>query len=116
MAIPSVPKNKQRLLLLADDLMVATFRQKLLRISYELPRAKARSLVRIAYKAFEIGLPFDDSSIDPGSEVLYRSHTAKVDEMKDWADSPFANMRLEQAENEGYAFWLKERDGTGSNV
>jgi hypothetical protein len=36
--------------------------------------------------------------------------------MKDWADSPFANMRLEQAENEGYAFWLKERDGTGSNV
>jgi hypothetical protein len=73
-------------------------------------RAKARSLVRMAYKAFEMGLPFDDSSIDPGSEVLYRSHKEKVDEMKDWADSPFANMRLERAENEGNAFWLKEQD------
>jgi hypothetical protein len=70
-------------------------------------RAKARSLVRMAYKAFEMGLPFDDYGIDPGSEVLYRSHKEKV---KDWANSPFTNMRLERAENEGYAFWLKERD------
>jgi hypothetical protein len=75
------------------------------------PRAKARSLVRMAYKAFEMSLPFDDCGIDPGSEVLYRSHKEKFDEMKDWADSPFANMKLERAENEGYAFWLKKRDG-----
>jgi hypothetical protein len=73
-------------------------------------RAKARSLVRMAYKAFEMGLTFDDHGIDPGSEVLYRSHKDKVDEMKDWADSPFANMRLELAENERNAYWLKERD------
>jgi hypothetical protein len=77
------------------------------------PRAKARSLVRMAYKAFEMSLPFDDCGIDPGSEGLYKSHKDKFDEMKmkGWADNPFANMELERAENEGYAFWLKKRDG-----
>jgi hypothetical protein len=31
--------------------------------------------------------------------------------MKDWADNPFANMKLELAEKAGYAFWLKKQDG-----
>jgi hypothetical protein len=62
----------------------------------------------MAYKAYEMDLPFDVSGIDPGSEVLYRSHKEKVDGMKDWADNPFANMHLELAANERNAFWLKE--------
>lgn len=65
-------------------------------------------LVLVAYKAYEMDLSFDVSGIDPGSEVLYRSHKEKVDGMKDWAGNPFANMHLERAANEGYAFWLKE--------
>jgi hypothetical protein len=73
-------------------------------------RAKARSLVRMAYKSFEMGLPFDDSGIDPGSEVLYKSHQDKFHAMKDWAGSPFADMYLERAENERNAVWLKRRD------
>jgi hypothetical protein len=53
------------------------------------PRAKAHSLVRMAYKAFEMSLPFDDCGIDPGSEVLYKSHKDKVEQDEGLGRQPF---------------------------
>jgi len=56
--------------------------------------AKAKSLVRIAYKAFQMGLPFLTGGVDPTSELLVNSHFDKIQEMKEWEKSPFQNYQV----------------------
>ena len=65
--------------------------------------------MRLAYKSFELGIPFDNKdpagkTIDPHSEVLFKSHAEKIEKMKDWNGSPF---RLMQVEKKSGAFTLK---------
>jgi hypothetical protein len=43
-------------------------------------------------------------TIDPHSEVLFKSHAEKIEKMKDWNGSPF---RLMQVEKKSGAFTLK---------
>jgi hypothetical protein len=67
-------------------------------------QTRARSLVRMAFKAFEMGLPFHDHGIDPGSELLFRSHKEKIEQMAAWDANPFVGMMLTR--EEGNAFRL----------
>jgi hypothetical protein len=65
--------------------------------------------VRLAFKLFELNIPFDNKDpsgvpIDAQSEPVYKSHVDKIDKMKDWKDSPFCCMRVEQRSN---GFMLK---------
>jgi hypothetical protein len=70
---------------------------------------RARTLVRLAFKSFELNIPFDNKDpsgvpIDAQSEPVYKSHVDKIDKMKDWKDSPFCRMTVEQKSN---GFMLK---------
>lgn len=65
---------------------------------------RAKTLVRLAFKSYELGIPFDDKDpsgvpIDAQSEPIYKSHVDKINKMKDWKDSPFRRMRVEQKTN-----------------
>jgi hypothetical protein len=47
------------------------------------------------------GRTFDDKDptgklSDPHSEVLFKSHAKKNEKMKDWNDSPFKRMKVEE--------------------
>jgi hypothetical protein len=71
---------------------------------------KARTLVRLAFKSFELDIPFDirdpsGKAIDAHSEVLYKSHVDKIEKMKDWTLSPFRYMAVEKKAG---AFILKQ--------
>jgi hypothetical protein len=62
---------------------------------------KARTLLRLAFKSFELDIPFSSKDIsgkeiDPHSELLYKSHVDKIEKMKAWKDSPFREMRVEK--------------------
>ena len=64
----------------------------------------ARTLVRLAYKAFQMNLEFHHD-IDPRNENIFKSHREKIVEMNEkWPQSPFQNMRVLQAR--GNAFCL----------
>ncbi len=50
--------------------------------------------MRLAFKSFELNIPFDDKDpsgvpIDAQSEPVYKTHVDKINKMKDWKDSPF---------------------------
>jgi hypothetical protein len=61
-----------------------------------------RTLVRLAFKPFELDIPFSSKDIsgkeiDPHSELLYKSHVDKIEKMKAWKeDSQFREMRVEK--------------------
>jgi hypothetical protein len=68
----------------------------------------ARTLVRLAYKSFKMGIPFE--ATDPAgqqimaeSEPVFNSHSEKVKEMEGWDLSPFTFMKLEKAAS-GFVF------------
>lgn len=61
--------------------------------------AGARTFVRLVYKAFEMGLPYETDGIDPTCETLAKSHAEKIEKMKDWPESPFCHMKLESSNN-----------------
>lgn len=47
------------------------------------PRAaKAKTLISLAYQAFQMGLPFVDGGINPFSKTLARSHKDKIQKMR----------------------------------
>jgi hypothetical protein len=61
--------------------------------------AGSRSLVRLAFKSFEMGIPFsseklDGTSIDPCADQLFASHKEKIEAMQRWEDSPFRIMHI----------------------
>jgi hypothetical protein len=68
---------------------------------------KAKTLVHLSFKSFELGIPFDDKdptgmTIDPHSELLFKSHIAKIEKMMRWSKSPFLRMKAEKKSG-GYA-------------
>ena len=65
----------------------------------------ARTLVRLAYKSYQMGLPFSKSSLSLSSGELFISHFKKVEEMEnDWADYPFADFKLKVKTKKSYVF------------
>ena len=59
---------------------------------------KTKTLVRLAYKAKQMGLEFDNGGIDPYSEPIAFSHVQKIREMKNWQQNPFANVVTHRSE------------------
>jgi hypothetical protein len=62
---------------------------------------KAKTLVCLSFKSFELGIPFDDkgptgTTIDPHSELLFKNHVAKIEKMMHWSKSPFLRMKAEK--------------------
>jgi hypothetical protein len=64
-------------------------------------RCRTKTLVRLAYKSFQMELPFEDGDIDPTSEVIAMSHRKKIEEMGEWTNNPF----------QMYTVWNKESGG-----
>lgn len=65
---------------------------------------EAKTLVRLAFKSFELGIPFDNKdptgkTIEAHVGVLYKSHVSKIEKMKEWPDSPFRSMKVEKKNN-----------------
>jgi hypothetical protein len=50
----------------------------------------------------KMGLPFHDHRIDPGSELLFRSHKEKIEQMAAWDANPFIGMMLTREEGNGF--------------
>lgn len=48
-----------------------------------------RTAVRVAYKAMQMGLPFEPVDIDLSSELLYLPNVKKIEKMADFAENPF---------------------------
>ena len=57
--------------------------------SFEAGEYGARTCVRMAFKAYELGLKYSFGSIDPTKGTLAASHKEKFDKMANWVDSPF---------------------------
>jgi len=53
-----------------------------------------KTLVRIAYKAYQQGLDYDISMIVERSGTIARSHSKKMEEMKDWPNTPFHEISI----------------------
>ena len=55
----------------------------------------ARTLVRLAYKSYQMGLSFSMSSLSLSDGELFTSHKRKVEEMeRAWVEYPFADYKL----------------------
>ena len=67
-------------------------------------RCCAKSLARIAYKAFQMKLDFDGIGIDPTSEIIAASHKKKIEEMREsgWSSNPFKLLNISQAKKGGF--------------
>ena len=48
----------------------------------------ARTLMRVCYKSYKIGIPCDCSGLIPYDGVLYKSHKKKIDAMGAWVSGP----------------------------
>ena len=74
----------------------------------------ARTLMRIAYKSFKLGIPSDCEGLDPTDGLLFKSHHKKFEEMGVWAScqaSPLQNFKLKTVkENKEWKF-TNERQG-----
>lgn len=69
---------------------------------------KAKTLVRLAYKAFQMNLLFEDGGIEQTSETLARSHRKKFEEMGDWDSNPFKDYIVMNREFGGYVCVVKQ--------
>ena len=68
-------------------------------------QAKAKTLVRLAFKSLEMNLPFDDCAIDSKSERLPRSQKEKVDRLnQEWSGNPLSQYTINPV---GSAYELK---------
>jgi hypothetical protein len=56
---------------------------------YDTSEYEATTLVRMAFKAFELGCPFTFGDLDPTVGTIAASQKLKFDQMKEWNDSPF---------------------------
>jgi len=52
-------------------------------------RNSAQTMVRVAFKAFQMNLDFDVSSLDPTTGTIADTHVAKIAKMRGWSKSPF---------------------------
>ena len=60
---------------------------------------EATTLVRMAFKAFELGFPFTFGDIDPTVGSIALSQKVKFDKMKEWGSSPFHPYQLKKVQN-----------------
>ena len=65
-------------------------------------RYGAKSLVRLAYKSFQMKLPFDSNGLDPFTETIAKSHVDKLKEMENWKESPVFTLKANKAKKGGY--------------
>jgi hypothetical protein len=56
---------------------------------YDTSEYEATTLVRMAFKAFELGFPFTFGGLDPTVGTIAESQKVKFDKMKGWNDIPF---------------------------
>jgi len=68
--------------------------------------ADAKVLIRIAYKAMQMGLPFDVSMIDPARGTLPNNIVAKIDELKSWPQNPIAGYEVRRSSDGKNAYEL----------
>jgi len=54
-----------------------------------------KTTIRLAYKAFQMGLPFDARPL-PVTGLIRKSHIQKIREMEGWPQSPFRNTFMEE--------------------
>ena len=67
----------------------------------------ARTLVRLAYKSFQMGLPFDQGTLSPMDGDLFSSHKRKFEEMEEsWDKFPLKRYRIK--EKSGKSFVLRK--------
>ena len=60
----------------------------------------ATTCVRIGFKEFEIGIPFEfGTGGDPTNRTLSTSQKKKIDAMKMWDDNPFVNYNIKNINN-----------------
>ena len=86
-------------------------KERILRpINMETP---ARTLIRIAYKSYKLGISSDCTGLDPMSGLLFKSHHKKFEDMGVWASSeasPLKNLKLKTVkENKEWKFTMKEK-------
>ena len=67
----------------------------------------ARTLVRMAYKAYQMKIPFSFSSLSLLEGDLFASHQKKILEMKaEWPEYPFSDFRLRVKSRKSFEFAL----------
>ena len=65
----------------------------------------ARTLVRLAYKSYQMKLPFSFSSLSLLDGVLFTSHQKKILEMKaKWPEYPFCDFKLRAKSKKSFVF------------
>jgi len=74
-------------------------------------KADAKVLVRIAWKAFQMNLDYDISSIDPTKGLLPNNIIEKIEGMRDWPHNPLRKLNLELRRAHGAnAYELVKKD------
>ena len=63
---------------------------------YDSTEYEATTLVRMAFKAFELNFPFTFGSLDPTVGTIAASQKERFDKMKDWTNSPFHVYQLKK--------------------
>ena len=56
---------------------------------FKASKYNAKTCIRMAFKAYELGLKYSFGGIDPTDGPLAASHKEKFDKMANWVDSPF---------------------------
>jgi len=62
-----------------------------------------QTIVRIAYKAWQMGLRFDAGTIDPTVGEISLSNLEKIKAMEHWPSNPFRNLELRAVD--GGSYW-----------
>ena len=63
---------------------------------YDNSKYEATTLVRMAFKAFEMNYPFTFGSLDPTAGTIALSQKVKFDKMTEWTNSPFHTYQLKR--------------------
>ena len=67
--------------------------------------SQARTLVRLAYKSYQMCLPFLKTSLSLFSVEVFASHKRKVNEMeRDWAEYQFSDFKLKVKSRKSFTF------------
>ena len=65
----------------------------------------ARTLVRLAFKAYQMNLPFSWSGLSLLQGDLFLSHQKKISEMEEnWSEYPFSDYKLQPRTKKSFQF------------
>ena len=70
---------------------------------YDTTEYGANTLVRMAFKAFELNFPFTFGSLDPTVGTIAELQKEKFNKMKAWTNSPFHNYQSEKKKSH---YWI----------